>query len=187
MLRAAGSPNQPVVYEFTPGWNSFSLPIYSMLKASDLCLNIDGAQSVARFSLGWQYYDCGFNTSGADFNLVPFAGYFIYLKNSYRMELAGKNAGYNYPVRLKPGWNFTGVPESLVKSVYASDICNKTSRDSKVLVVSRREGNLWSDHTCGLPFNDFQVSPYSGYFIKTEDIANQPQPVTEIPDLKVIE
>jgi uncharacterized repeat protein (TIGR01451 family) len=160
-----------------PGWNLFALPIIpetaytaqSML--DEIKIGGGSCDEIDRWlNGGWDAHIdlLPFN----DFNINVGEGYFLKCSTAADWNFNGMEMWEEAPFDLVAGWNLIGVayPPDTYKAQSLLDRFN--SEGNFCSEVDRWLNGGWDAHADGLPFNDFDIAPDQGYFIKCSSVNN---------------
>ena len=155
-----------------PGWNEISSPLSPQVSytAESLCQEINGqggnVVEIDRFiNGGWSGHICGLPFN--DFDIEMGNGYFIKSNATSNWSIEGYQVTEALSLTLQLGWNPIGISHTDAYS--AESLCDDIiAQGVTVVEIDRWYNGGWQGHICGLPFNDFNIQPGTGYFIKSE-------------------
>lgn len=167
----------------SPGWNLLALPLDPVdTMTAEMLLNTINSQGGSCSEVdrwldgGWNAHIIGYPFN--DFVVEPGKGYFIKCATSSQWTLEGYSLTSGVPVPLQPGWNLIGVPYPASGYTAQSLLDGITSQGGACSEIDRWYNGGWMAHINGYPFNNFDVEPSEGYFVKcTQSSTFVPGPV----------
>ena len=156
---------------FYPGWNLITLPLTPVnpYNAETLLQGIN-AQGGACTEIdewlngGWNSHLLGFTFN--QFPVVMGDGYFVRCSQSSTWVQEGSLLANGVVVNLVPGWNLVGFPypEQGYKAEGILDAVN--AQGGNCSEIDHWVNGGWLSHLLGFTFNDFDILPTEGYFIR---------------------
>lgn len=155
------------------GWNLVTLPFgpgTNLGTAEELCTSLSDSSAVpveiARwYAGGWDSHLCGLPFN--DFDLAYGEGYFARAGQGISWDLTGIPMQDTLHITLLPGWNLVGIPYGInyTAESAAQEIISQGGVCSE---VDRWYAAGWDSHIVGLPFNNFDLEPGNGYFLRCD-------------------
>lgn len=154
-----------------PGWNlvTMSHGPETDITAQTL-LDILGSQEGAVSEID-RWLDGGWDAhvGGLPFNDFPIRlgeGYFIKGHAGSSHDLTGWAPWGGIGFILQPGWNLVGVPYPASGHTAQSLLSGIAGQGGACTEIDRWSQGAWDAHIKDLPFNDFEILPSEGYFVK---------------------
>ena len=161
---------QQPIQEINSGWNLISLPVatisgYTAQSLLDDINNQGGScTDVDRWlNDSWDEYSDGAGTN--NFNIEIGAGYFVKCSNPSSWTIDGFELNMGQTVSLNDGWTLVGVPYPKNQYTAGSLVDDIADQGISCSEVNRWKFSGWDEHNIGLVYNDFSITPNSGYFI----------------------
>lgn len=121
----------------------------------------------------WQCYDGG--PPANNFTLALGQGYFLQVDTASTWQRTGLAPDEPLPVELDPTWTLMGVPKLPGPMTAEALLGEATDQGGDCTELYRWQHGAWLGHVLGLPFNDFSMTNYEGYFVRCAN------PVTYTP------
>jgi hypothetical protein len=162
---------------FVPGWNLITLPLppISPYNAESILQAINAqagacTEIVQWLNGGWNSHVLGLPFG--QFSIVMGEGYFVKCSQASTWISEGNRLTSGVTLDLVPGWNLVGIPYP-VQGYTAQGVLDgiQTQGGTCSEIVHWVNGG-WESHTSGLPFNNFTIYPYEGYFVKCSTTSN---------------
>ncbi len=158
-------------FSLSAGWNLITLPLQPVTpyNAETLlqAINAQGAScnEVDQWVTGmWESYPLGVPFGQFPINLGQ--GYFVKctLPGSWTME--GNPLTGSVPLSLSAGWNLVGVPYPANGNTAMTVVNGINNQGGACSELVRWVNGAWGTYIDGVPFTDFALLPYEGYFVK---------------------
>jgi len=155
------------------GWNLITLPFgpeIGLQTAEEICseLAAEGAvpAEVARwYAGGWDSHICGLSFN--NFTLEYGQGVFVRAGGSLPWEVSGIPLQSALDINLSTGWNLVGMPYGVAHTAETAGQ-EINGQGGSCVEVDRWYAGGWDSHIIGLPFNEFDLLPGEGYFIRCD-------------------
>jgi len=161
-----------------PGWNLIALPVVpeTDYMAQDLLDEVNigfgaSCNEVDRWlNGGWNAHIDGVSFNNFDINLGE--GYFLKCLNNADWDIYGMEMWEEIPIDLLAGWTLISLPyppneykaQSLLDRLNAEgDFCTE---------VDRWLNGGWNAHINGVGYNNFDIEPDQGYFVRCTSVNN---------------
>jgi len=150
------------------GWNLVSLPLEAdPVYAEDLCTEVGGQLTeVDRWYVGgWDPHICGLSFN--NFLLDIGNGYFGRMDAAGTWSVTGTELQTDLVIDLYTGWNLISVPSGFayLAEELGLEINNQGGTCSE---IDRWYVGGWDPHIIGLSFNNFNIEPGQGYFVRCD-------------------
>jgi hypothetical protein len=157
--------------DIIPGWNLFNLPLqpitpYTAQSILDdinsqggACSEIDNWSDSAWYG----HLDGG---SFSNFDISNGTGYFVKCSQGSSWTIEGSAFTTGVALDLLSGWNLIGLPYPDTGYTAQSLLDDINSQGGACSEIDRWLNSGWDAHIDELPFNDFDINPHAGYFIK---------------------
>ena len=162
---------------FVPGWNLISLPLLPTdpYQAQSLLDDINAGGGDCSEIDRWLNDTWDAHIDGLTFNNYDIQvgqGYFIKCSQSSDWILEGSALESGVALDLIPGWNLVGVPypESGYNAQGVLDDIN--AQGGECSEIDRWLDDTWDAHIDGLTFNNFDLLPDEGYFVKCTETSS---------------
>ncbi len=161
-------PGTDVQIFLTAGWNLIALPVQpSVTYTAESFLNLlnsYGAQATEIdrwYNSTWQGYIAGYPFN--NFNIEIGKGYFIKCGASATITITGTEIT-NTSISFANGWNLIGIPSG---TYTAQGVLDKIRANAgNATEINRWINSTWDGHLDGLPFNNYNIDAWRGYFIR---------------------
>lgn len=158
-------------FQFSPGWSLITLPSLpataydaeTFLRAINLqdgnCVEID------------QWMNGGWNSHslGLPFGLFPITlgeSYFVRCTSESSLILEGSPVTSGVTLALNPGWNLVGMPYPSQGYTAQGLLDAIKLQGGACPEIDRWVNGGWESHLDGLPFANFDILPFEGYFVR---------------------
>lgn len=155
--------NQHFTLQFSPGWNSITLPLNSNYQyAGDLASVIPNCTHIGQWNTSTQQFDMYVKDTGINnFTLQSGVGYTVYTNTTSTLTLTGTNIT-SATINLNAGWNIVGRFNitAITAEALAQNITNCTAVAYWNVTLMR-----FITHPINTDINNFSVERGRGYFV----------------------
>ncbi len=156
---------------FNPGWNLITLPLQPVTAFDSETLlqaiNSGGSDcnEIARWAAGqWESYPLGMPFGQFPIDLGQ--GYFIKCTAPRSWTMEGTALTSSVSLSLSPGWSLIGIPYPASGNTAMSVVDGINIQGGNCSELVRWLNGTWETYINGVPFTDFAILPYAGYFVK---------------------
>ena len=164
-------PAGSTILPFNAGWNLVTLPLQPVEPhtASSLLSAINSGSAVCEQVYRWENGSWIGYVGGLpfnDFNIQMGTGYFVNCSQAGEWTMEGSQLQEGVPLDLSSGWNLVGIPYPSSGYTAQSLLDAINAQGGSCSEINRWENGSWTAHIDGLPFNNFDIQPTEGYFVK---------------------
>ncbi len=153
------------------GWNLVALPLQPLTPYQAQSLldsinsQVNNCSELDRWlNGGWDAHINGLSFN--NFDVMLGQGYFIRCTSAGNWSLPGYTLSAGVAISLQPGWNLVALPHPPSEYTAQSWLEGITSQGGACSEIDRWQNGGWNSFINGLPFNNFDIEPNRGYFIR---------------------